>query len=1499
MKAPRLKPGDSAPNMGALIQDETPSMQTVQQKSQSFNGFPADFDGDTQVMPSQIYKDHVSMRISMTGDGYDTYTNGTVVTADGAQMTLQDGDTGHIDLMQHWSDNNEPEGHTVWDDEDSLLESQDHTQFLLSSINRPSFPKTPGTAGHKRNYRGQTIPSTTSTKTPGSEGYSAFRNIAPERPGLSLTQMFEGTQERSSPQQDAPMSDPVFMRPSPNFRHSSPVLTTSSPTKKGQAASRGFTEPRDTYTSMKESQERRKQQKLEEELGRERLRTRVAESDGDEEEEDSEQLKLMRRLHHNTMKNQALQDWGNVRAPSRPGSRSKTGVVNDSRAEAKRMLRTEDDVVDISDDGSGSTDDGSVDVYDEFAQDVIPSQRQSSAYRDATPDEEYEHDDDHEPEHEHFSPEASPSPTRSVPAVLAEPPLRTEVQGSAPRSGEFAPRGAGSGFAVADSQPENRDVHPPRRVEPSSMSSMVPGSQYPGVPSQKVAGSGSGNGIDKERSSQAQNISQGAVGAVPHKVPSSPPVLAPVDGKDGHDEDAVEKDVQAEEDEAESESDNEESVSKHGNSSPLPLEAVESAISNATSPAAYKMAKPASQPHRASIPETDPSDDHQSSNNRRASATDASTMAPPRNSGLEAGAQPTNSSTALYETAATHLSNPLSARLQQLSQTNSSNQASESPRKAAGIRTFGDIATDPTPPDAIKDIDIDFDIMTADDHDFMDAISSPAKTNNKRQRVYGKASKSSLRKKQPEPGGVQHHPPIEPSEQANSAVVVERADEQAPGSSPPSRPTQKRRKVQLADPVPVVAPNTAEKETNSEESAAFGADQQQHEPLTENGNVANKQTRGTPSPIKIPHSTPPSVRKREEAGARKIALLLAKRKAKESESNHTRSGRLARPSLKARDSKSENQRRTSRTTKRAHTPREIAETPQSKPYPDRSSPDELQALATNLPGRQTDAAPQADPTDDVEMAEAQISEALSTEVISPMRVLALFKGALNAYYPATCLGTSTVEGFKLRVRFDDGTVTLLEPHHVCRLQLQPGDQTKVDLNKMRSKAYTVTGFANPFNHEKAEQYPKTDIYGNLTAILTPKQRDSLPGIPPPNSGEAVHVPITSVYVTQSMWINFANRRYTHTDTSAHATHLRISTPSTNPSIPTTPASRSRRKNSLLDQVMTTRTIRADSSTPSIPANPTGVFAGMAFAVSYISHTAEKDSIMDLIQRHGGQVLETGFEQLFSVPDLPDPATPAPQRTSVTPANINEDADADAHTADLSLTPAARSLGFVALIADRHSRRAKYIQALALSLPCLSGRWILDSVARGAPLPWPKYLLPAGESAYLGGATRSRTLEGYEVGGARLVETMRGRARLLADGEGAGVDGHGDAEGTGGGGVLLVVSGGQKKWVQRKTYAFLTFALGAARVRRVGSLAAAKEALVLEEGRWKWVFVDGRVEEAEKVLFGGVKRKREDEISGSGSGRGKETKMVAMKDGVRVVADEFVVQSLILGALVEE
>jgi hypothetical protein len=164
-----------------------------------------------------------------------------------------------------------------------------------------------------------------------------------------------------------------------------------------------------------------------------------------------------------------------------------------------------------------------------------------------------------------------------------------------------------------------------------------------------------------------------------------------------------------------------------------------------------------------------------------------------------------------------------------------------------------------------------------------------------------------------------------------------------------------------------------------------------------------------------------------------------------------------------------------------------------------------------------------------------------------------------------------------------------------------------------------------------------------------------------------------------------------------------------------------------------------------------------------------------------------------------------------------------------------------------------MQALALNLPILHFRWITDCVAAKCILPWSKYLLPAGESTYLGGAVRSSTLKPYDPLGSStsLSQVLGQRALLFADK------------------TVLFVTGKGKAEERRRAYSFLTVALGAKKLSKVRDLAEARTKLGQEN--WDYVYVDGEVERGEHVLGNGE---------------------------WRVVHDEFIVQTLILGAFPE-
>ena len=521
-----------------------------------------------------------------------------------------------------------------------------------------------------------------------------------------------------------------------------------------------------------------------------------------------------------------------------------------------------------------------------------------------------------------------------------------------------------------------------------------------------------------------------------------------------------------------------------------------------------------------------------------------------------------------------------------------------------------------------------------------------------------------------------------------------------------------------------------------------------------------------------------------------------------------------------------------------------ASTPGAVTAREASSPPPLSALQTSVPS--TDRRP------------SNIHP-----MTAPNRVFAHFNGSNPAYHPATCLEMMGSDDPRYRVRFEDGTIDVISGYSIKRLELRPGDVVKVDLPGARKLNYVVEAVqdqrvssiardpATPSRRQRSAPindlaFPEVDVYGNATVLVSPKQRQSAGGVQPDSS--QIAVPLVLVYLTQTMWTAFRDRQYIH---SSHKlqTMTGLQTPSERPSTPSTPSSRTRRvKSSGLAQA---HNITSD-----------GIFRNMAFAITNNDRADENERIKKYISTNGGNILSTGLDELFHIPTLPRTTSPA-----------DPNADTSFH-----LTPAAKDVGFTCLIADKHCRTAKFIQALALGIPCLSARWITHCVAKQRVLPWSPYLLPSGESAFLGGAVRSRVLQPFDAEKASLSDIVENRPRMLNNAS-----------------VLIIMEKGQEKSMQQ--HPLIAHALGARKISRAISDAsaakAAADAQALGEP-WDWVFSYDKEQEVEEKMFGGhatgKKRKR---------GRDSDSRAVGKKGKTRVVGNEFVIQSLILGMLIEE
>lgn len=266
----------------------------------------------------------------------------------------------------------------------------------------------------------------------------------------------------------------------------------------------------------------------------------------------------------------------------------------------------------------------------------------------------------------------------------------------------------------------------------------------------------------------------------------------------------------------------------------------------------------------------------------------------------------------------------------------------------------------------------------------------------------------------------------------------------------------------------------------------------------------------------------------------------------------------------------------------------------------------------------------------------------------------------------------------------------------------------------------------------------------------------------------------------------------------------------------------------------------------------GIFHGMTFATSFQSEN-EKKAVEKMITGAGGNIIPRGFDELFEVGPLESDQSPGLKH--------------------------GHSTGFTALITDTHSRKPKYMQALALGLPCLSWKWISNCVRTNTIVDWSIYLLCAGQSQVLG-AIRSRSLDWYDARNANLDEIIGKRSLLLSNAK-----------------VLLVIKKTKKEEEKRLQYLFLAQILGASLVR-VGTLEEARAELKKKEeadDSFDWVYVGGLPVDAEKILFGWgqpatKKRKRQSTSEDTDDPPPKR---------VRTLNDELLVQSLILGRIIED
>lgn len=481
-----------------------------------------------------------------------------------------------------------------------------------------------------------------------------------------------------------------------------------------------------------------------------------------------------------------------------------------------------------------------------------------------------------------------------------------------------------------------------------------------------------------------------------------------------------------------------------------------------------------------------------------------------------------------------------------------------------------------------------------------------------------------------------------------------------------------------------------------------------------------------------------------------------------------------------------------------------------------------------------------------------VSPPLSDAIVAPNMVLAYYYGNARAYFPALCLGLSGGESKRFLIKWPGHHEPKeVNEHGIRSFDLRVGDLIKVEKEGFSRVPHVIKGFKDKLSQEMraADVSTVTDVRGYKTVVVAPKQRKSLPT---GSSTESVkEVSISDIYLDINMWGQMKDRPFEFKLATVGKFSQHLFTPVEQISTPSTPTSRSRRT-------------KANSTVPAIStlipsSSPSGLFANMVFAISYQSlekWESRPTALAAVVESNDGHVLEESWEDLFE----PN-----------------------------SLTLAARFARhkFAALLADQHSRKSKYMQALALGIPCLSDKWVDACVQAGKLVDWTLYLLAAGVSTKLDGAVRSRILPYLTDPSAITVSQMiDSRPDMFA-----GVR------------AVAVIPKGKSRDTLRP-FRFLLRAAGAETVQEELNLDAAKELLKSmgtgddEATTSRLLLVDNALldKARETVMSDGASKTSLAKAKGKrpGKARSADASAPGQRGHITVVDKDSIVQSLILG-----
>lgn len=1339
-------------------------------------------EGDTQPVSQSVYKEFASRRTEQLAAREESEHHDEANLEEGAVChSLHEGETGHIDLLRAFEqpsliDNGNSGADHGDDDIDHSSQAMDVRADLFPESKRFQQPKTPASNSKKRK-RGVETESQENATSPGLPVNPFAGDFGTIDGMMGPSQLFKATQALTSPLTNIVPSDGLSERPSPDMHILQRSLTgglLSSPADPSRSHPvRAVTEPQTTYVSMKESQEARERY-----LRSLKAAEILSPDELSDDEFGSADTQLRRRSKQRRIDTEAknqfagltaraspvIRGHGRIRARRMKDMPSRVGTRQAGREASEPVLISDDAPMEdtpgnITEDETEREEGVQVDEFDDM--DELAEENKENVEVPSTISRAH-----HTPSQVVTS-QATPS-HRNVRITKGGSQtsrvVHVESSSQNTRSQELgkAIEGATQPEAIVDSQTSQGRAKSEQNSKAKSAGSFSHTQSFLGS---RVL-------VPQSQSSQALQATSSSEGRVEGKkcsgdIQNSPILLKSVQDAAGSSRGLPQGALEPLQIEGPNGNLPGSETTSRTTQEPPASSAPQSNVAEG-----HHLSKTNLVPAQSTIPETRPSSKQTHVQNESTGGF-SNSMPSPRTTPKSASKAGSSNSVAeqsrpatFFETAQEHLaessskSDPL--RVQKAS------QGEQAPSiKTRLSRTISEIVADPTPPDVIKDVDVDINILSNEDIEFQNAISGSSPIAPVRKRRRGGRGLA-LQIVHQEPSKL---PP------APRSPLLRSFNSEPPGSS-------------------AISPITPDPTSEADRL----------------GSVVTKSVKAKQAPTK---------------GDQTIELKGAL---------------TAKPTMTTRVTSVSNEAHMSASPT-------LATKPQAVAARDTSVPAQLPASHTSVLS-----------TDQVPTNERAVT--------APNRVFAHFNGSSPAYHPATCLEMIGGDDPRYRIRFEDGTVDVIGGYSIKRLELRAGDVVKVDLPGARKLNYVVEGLqdqhvpavvidpATPSRRGRSaptndSAFPETDVYGNATVLMSPKQRLSVDNEQLTSS--QIAVPLTLIYLTQMMWTAFKDRQYTHL-VNKPQTLTGLQTPSERPSTPSTPSSRSRRvKSSGLVQARSTA-IGNNSDD--------GVFRNMAFAITNVDRADENERVKNHITSNGGLVLSTGLDELFHIPVL--------LRTT-TPADLNADTS-------FRLTPTAKDIGFTCLIADKYCRTAKFIQALSLGVPCLSSRWITHCVAKQRILPWAPYLLPSGESAFLGGAVRSRVLQPFDAETATLSDMVEHRPRMLN-----------------GASVLIIMEKGQEKSMRQ--HPLITHALGASRISRAISDASAAKSVADAQALgepWDWVFCYDREREIEEKLFGGngtgKKRKR---------GRESDFRPPGKKGKTRVVGNEFVIQSLILGMLIEE